>query len=267
MLQAYSKRVILFPAGASGHFLATFLAANPQEMSPTFRIDFGQHSATAVKFCNTYDDIVTELETGNHLTILSHCLEVSKLKTHPSHPKLYKIYPKTNVFGWIKNVHYKKQLVEYVDYSAADFVMRVDMHIMNIHDFYTQINLDNDIPDELTVDFGQLYNIEYLTDLYKTVNQKLPSQDTINFASDYVSKQFPPLEDCLSKDLIDIVKHVNPQDLFDLAIVIFIYEKNHNTVDKNRLWSIDDLPNTVPASIEFLLKNEKNYTIFKEANC
>ena len=267
MSSTYVKKVILFPAGASGHFLASFLCADPSSIHPEFRLDFNQSFSSVSKFCKTYEDIVNELDSGIHLTLVSHFLEVSKLQSHESKPQVYKIYPKTNIFGWIKNVFYKKQLVETIDYSGADFTMQVDIHLMHIHDFYTQLKLDQDLPDKLIVDFGQMYNMNYLVELYTTVNHQLPSDESLEFARQYIDKQFAPLDDCLSLNLQEIINHVNPQDKFDLATLIYIYEKNHNTVDRNRLWSIDDLPTTVTGSIEFLLKNEKNYTIFKDKSC
>jgi hypothetical protein len=263
LLNTYVKKVILFPAGASGHFLASFLCANPNVIPPAFRLDMNQDFGGVSKFCKTYDDIVSELDNSTTRIIVSHFQEVTKLRSHKNAPQLYKIYPKTNVFGWIKNVFAKKQLLETVDYSGADFVMQIDIHFMHIHDFYTQLKLDQDLPDDVVIDFGQLYDIEYLTELYTVVNRHPPAQETLDFARQYIDKQFPPMDDCVSLDLQEIISHVNPQDNFDLATLIFIYEKNHNTVDRNRLWSIDDLPTTIEGSIEFLLKNEKNYTIFR----
>jgi hypothetical protein len=50
--------------------------------------------------------------------------------------------------------------------------------------------------------------------------------------------------------------------LYDLAILLFMYEKNHNTVDQNRLWTINHIPVDVDQAVEFLVKNSKNYSIF-----
>jgi hypothetical protein len=86
--------------------------------------------------------------------------------------------------------------------------------------------------------------------------------ERIKFAEEYISKQFLPMSDCDSKSMEKIIKHVNPQDSFDIATVLFIYEKNHNTIDSNRMWTIDDLPNTVSDCIKFLISNKQNYLIF-----
>ena len=62
--------------------------------------------------------------------------------------------------------------------------------------------------------------------------------------------------------MVDIVNFIKPADLYDLAILLFIYEKNHNTVDQNRNWTIDDLPTDINHAIDFLVTNSKNYVIF-----
>ena len=267
----------MFQAGSSGNFLATLLTTGNIYVLPNARIDLGQRISSAVfisgeqssdKRFNDFDsdicckNIKDAIVNDQRQVILSHYQQVSKLKDFDSTTWIKKIVPGTNIFGWIKNIVHKKQYVELIDLRNTNFRYQVDGNLMNLKTWYDLNQQDNDIPADMTIDFGKMYDIAYLVDLYKSANGSYPDDLRIKFAEEYISKQFPPLGDCDSKSITDIIKHVNPQDPFDIATVLFIYEKNHNTVDSNRLWSIDDLPNTVSDSIEFLIANERNYLIF-----
>ena len=84
----------------------------------------------------------------------------------------------------------------------------------------------------------------------------------MQWAQQYIDQQFSLIDYIDSPSMTDIATHVQPQDFFDLAAVLFMYENYHNTVDRNRNWSIDHLPNDVNDALHFLLDNQKNYTIF-----
>jgi hypothetical protein len=273
----YNKKVILFPAGSSGHFLSAMLTTGNILVLPNYRIDLMQTVSSAIfitgehssdnKF-NEFDsdvcvqNIKNEIINGRHQVILSHYRQVSKLKDFESNNWIKKIVPGANIFGWIKNLVYKKQQIEQIDLRNTTFRFQVDANFMNIDTWYN-INLqDNDTPAEMLIDFGKIYDIQYLVDLYKEANGSEPNNLRIKFAEDYIANQFPLVSDCDSKSMLDIVNHVNPKDSFDIATVLFIYEKNYNTIDSNRLWTIDNLPQTVHECIEFLIANEKNYLIF-----
>jgi len=277
MTKNYNKKVILFPAGASGNFLASLLTTGTISVLPNSRIDLGQTISSAVlvtgehspdsKFNDFESDICLKnikdaVMYDQRQVILSHYQQVTKLREFESTNWIKKIVPGTNIFGWIKNIVYKKQYVEMIDLTKAGFQYQVDGNLMNLRTWYDLNLQDNDTPADMTIDFGRMYDITYLADLYKSANGSLPDDLRIKFAEEYISKQFPPLNDCDSKSMIDIIEHVNPKDPFDIATVLFIYEKNHNTIDCNRLWTIDNLPNTIPKCIEFLINNEQNYLIF-----
>ena len=247
----YKHQVILFHAGASGNFLANFLIVDKTLLKPQFRIDWQQTNTNVIFAGNSssvdrrtvfFDDSVLQkicnlVEQGNHQVVLSHYLAVSKLRDIKKHVWVRKIYPKTNIFGLIKNIHYKKQTLEFTDYSGTDFRNRVDQAFMVINDNYQTIQQDQDCPDDLTIDFGLLYNIQYLKDIFESVHGFLPDQLKIDWAQTYIDQQFASLNDCDYKDMQHIIEHVQPQDFFDVALVLFIYEKNHNTIDCNRLRS------------------------------
>jgi hypothetical protein len=273
----YSKKVILFQAGSSGNFLAALLTTGNIFVLPNTRIDLGQRISSAVfisgeqssdKRFNDFDsdvclkNIKTAIMHDQRQVILSHYQQVSELREFESTNWIKKIVPGTNIFGWIKNIVHKKQYVELVDTRSTNFRYQVDGNLMNLKTWYDLNQQDKDVPTNMTVDFGRMYDITYLADLYKSANGSYPDDLRIKFAEEYINKQFPPLGDCDSNSMIDIIEHVKPLDSFDIATALFIYEKNHNTIDSNRLWSIDDLPNTVSGSIEFLIANERNYLIF-----
>jgi len=281
MTKKYNKKVILFAAGASGNFLASLLTTGNTLVLPNSRIDLGQKLSSAVfvtgdhsqdfKFNDFDSDICLKnikdaIMHDQRQVVLSHYQQVSELREFESTNWIKKIVPGKNIFGWIKNIVYKKQYVEMIDLTNTRFRYQVDGNLMNLKTWYNLNLLDDDTPADMTIDFGRMFDITYLVDLYKSANGSLPDDLRIKFAEEYISKQFSPLSDCDSKSMIDIIEHVNPKDPFDIATVLFIYEKNHDTIDRNRLWSIDNLPNTIPECIKFLINNERNYLIFKRKN-
>lgn len=274
----YKHQIILFHAGASGNFLANFLIIDKILLNPQFRIDRHQHNnnimfvgntsnvdSRIVFFDNTVlDSIRKHITQETHQILLSHYLAVSQLRNIREDVWVRKIYPKTNIFGLIKNIHFKKQTLESIDYSTVDFKNKIDQSFMAIDDHYQLIQQDQDCPDDLTIDFGMLYNTKYLVDLFKSVHGFKPDELKMKWAQTYIDQQFVTCNDCEYKDMQQIINHVQPKDFFDVALVLFMYEKNHNTIDQNRLWTIDNLPNNVNDALEFLKINSKKYTIFNK---
>ena len=272
----YKHQVILFHAGASGHFLANFLIVDKNLLRAQFRIDWQQYNTNIVfagnsssvdnrivYFDKTVLDKINEmLEHSTSQVILSHYLAVSQLRDVKQDVWVRKIYPKTNIFGLIKNINFKKQSLEFVDYSQTDFRTRVDQAFMIIDDYYRMLRQDQDCPDDLTIDFGLLYNIQYLTDLFESVHGFSPDQLKLDWAQDYISQQFATCSDCDYKNMQQIIDYVQPKDFFDVALVLFIFEKNHNTIDQNRLWTIDHLPDNINDALAFFITNSTKYTIF-----
>lgn len=276
MSKKYNKKVILFRTGSGGNFLASLLTTGTIFVLPNSRIDLGQTVSSAVfitgeqssdaKFNDYASDVCLQniknaIMHDQRQVILSHYQQISELKEFKSTNWIKKVVPGTNIFGWIKNVVYKKQYVELIDFSGANFRYQVDGNLMNLKTWYNINQQDKDIPPDMTINFGRMHDITYLIELYKSANGSYPDDERIKFAEEYTNKQFTPLGDCDSKSMKDIIEHVKPRDSFDIATALFIYEKNHNTFDSNRLWSIDNLPNTVDGSIEFLIANERNYIL------
>ena len=277
MLKEYTKKVILFPAGASGNFLAAFLTEGTIFVAANNRIDLGQQLSSSVfitgsnsldkRFIDSDSDVCLQniknsIISGSHQVILSHYQKVSNLVDFCQYAWIKKVSPAENVFGWLKNIVYKKQYIEQADIRHVSYSHQVDENFIHLQTWYDINQLDLDRPSDMTIDFSKIHDINYLISLYQSANGNQPDDSRIKFAEEYISKQFLPLGDCKSTSMTDIIKHVTPRDPFDIATVLFIYEKNHNTLDRNRLWTIDNLPNTIPDCIEFLIANEKNYTFF-----
>ena len=261
-MNSYQKKIILFPAGASGHFLAAFLTVGKLFVKPQYRIDVGQTVTSAIFVPSDLKKIKNEITNGAHQTVLSHYNDVSHLSDFKNQHWIRKIYPHTNTFGWLKNVFYKKQQVEFVDFTQAEMLVQLDAMIENMKEFYFMLKNETDCPADLTVDFGKITDLNYLTDLHIDANGHCPDEEKIEMAKKYIELQGRPIDNCDSLSMEELADKIAPRDLYDLAILLFMYEKNHNTVDQNRLWTINHIPVDVDQAVEFLVKNSKNYSIF-----
>lgn len=262
-MKKYQKKIILFPAGASGNFLSAFLTTGSVHVKPQFRVDLGQTVSSAIFVPPNLEQIKHTIDNDQHQTILSHYSAVSNLREYSDRHWVRKIYPHSNVFGWLKNVFYKKQQIERVDYTQADILTRFDSLFENIKDFYFTLKADTDYPDDLTINFGNITNLDYLIELYIDSNGIEPDLEKKQFAQSYIDVQHPAIDDSDCLYMEDIVKLITPKDLDDLVILLFMYEKNHKTIDQNRLWSIHDLPTDLDRAVDFLVDNSKKYSIFK----
>ena len=279
MSSACDKKVILFQVGASGHFLAEFLTIEDITVLPNRRIDHRQRLSSVFvdetsaehQFkggCSTdcIEAIKKAITNGDRRIILSHCDTVSEFRSFTDRVWIKKILPNTNFFGWIKNAVYKTHDVDQV--MKKNIAQQIDFFFTNLKHWYEINRADQDRPNDMTIDFGKLYDTQYLTDLYRSANGCDPSESRIEFAEQYISNQFDPMDDCPATDMRDIIDHINPKNSFDIATALFMYEKNHNSVDQNRWWTVEDFPGSIPQCIEFLIANSQNYSIFsKNSNC
>jgi hypothetical protein len=126
MTKNYNKKVILFPAGASGNFLASLLTTGTIFVLPNSRIDLGQTISSAVfvtgehspdsKFNDLTSDICLKnikdaIMYDQRQVILSHYQQVTKLREFESTNWIKKIVPGTNIFGWIKILCIKNNML------------------------------------------------------------------------------------------------------------------------------------------------------------
>jgi len=258
----YQKKIILFPAGASGHFLSAFLTTGNNYVTAQHRIDLGQTLSNSTFVPSDLEKIKHTIVNDNCQTILTHYDKISNLREFENQHWLRKIYPHTNTFGWLKNVFYKKQTIESVKFTQSDMLVQFDAMFENMKDFYFILSADTDCPSELTIDFGKITDLNYLIKLYNEANGSNPSEDKIAFAQTYIDLQNKPINDCNLLNMEDLATMIDPQDLYDLVTLLFMYEKNHNTIDQHRLWTINDLPTDINCAVDFLIKNSKKYSIF-----
>ena len=134
----------------------------------------------------------------------------------------------------------------------------------NIVEFYNCTKDDIDCPEDYLIEFCRLYDVDFLKNLYQEVNGKTAPLSKIDWANEWISKQFRLYEYTDSQNIEEIIKIINPQDAFDLAAVLFTYENNWNTLNQSRMWTINELPNTIEESKKFLISNAHNYTFFKD---
>jgi hypothetical protein len=255
------KKVILFWPGASGHFLAEFMSSNNTTVDPTFRMDIGSMRKAGV-FASDLLTIQDLIVNDTRETILSHYMNISDLSEFYNDNWIKKIYPGTNLIGLIKNIFYKKQQVEVIDWSQANYQTQFDGYFENIKNWYFEITQDVDLPQNHLIDFGQLQDIDFLKDLYCQFYNQEPARQKIDFAKSYIDKQDRIINDVEFLNIEEIIDFINPSSLLEIALVLFLYEKNHNTVDQNRDWTIDELPGNLDSALRFLTNNAKAYTIF-----
>ena len=279
MSSGYDKKVILFQVGASGHFLAEFLNTGDITVLPNQRIDYKQrlssvfidetsadHQFKGGCSVDCIDAIKKAISIEDRRIILSHCDAVSEFKQFTNKVWIKKILPNTNFFGWIKNAVYKTHNIDQV--MKQNITQQIDFYFTNLKHWYKINRADQDRPIDMTIDFGKLYDIQYLIDLYISANGCEPNNTRIKFAQQYICNQLSPIHDCQATDMTDIIEHVTPKNSFDIATVLFMYEKNHDSIDQNRWWTFDHFPDSIPQCIEFLIANSQNYSIFsKDSNC
>lgn len=275
----FKKQLILFYPGGSGQFLSQFLSHDWDKSEAKLRLDTGiinelqaQDRQVYMIAGKSYDrwneedrnKICEMLENGNNQIILSHHLNISDFRKYSNEVWTRKIFPKTNVFGMIKNNQLKKYDLELTNYTTTNLGTRVDNIFLIMHELYKDLRGDKDTPDDLTIDFGMLYDIDFLIDQHKDVHGYRPHDEKIAWAEKYIELQFEPIEDCDYKDIDQLIEYIQPKDPFDVALLIYLYEKNNDTIDIGRLgWSIDKLPNSIDDAVLYIKENSKRYSKFE----
>ena len=262
-------KIILFPGGCGGNFLADWLTLNEESMRPpNFQVDL-KGVKGRLKYItlseNWWVDERFPLGMVSHLSLLN-SEEVEKVKTDifdlnarttdicithitdltglqkliELEAKYILIWPKTNQYGWIKNTWYKNQ---YVDKSQFYNML---YHIENYVDiFKTMITPSN------FLDFGDILDLPILEKLYLEINGIEVSNYKKTWAKEYITKQFKRLDDISSQDYFEIRNAVNPCDLFDVAILLYLFKRNNNDVG---FWGTKyyDVPSNYMEALKFL---------------
>lgn len=260
----------MFDCGLGGNFLANFMSTK-SELEPSFRVDWQQINPAidmiGPRRLQEFDDaewlkvIDAWVRKKDRHTMLTHYVKISNLLQYSDQCWIRKIVADNYMLSHAKNAYFKIKQLEQVNYETTLSVW-VDEMLMYLSEFYRISLNDKDRPADYVIEYHKLYDIDFLTNLYIEINGAKPPQQKLVWAQEYINKQFPLLPYPKSTTMEGIVAEINPRDAFDVAACLFVYENNWKTIDRNRLWTIDDLPNDVDQAIEFLLKNQKNYKIF-----
>lgn len=210
---------------------------------------FTDNEAQAVK------DKIFKIPYRNTDVILTHIIDsvgLASLILEPAH--YITIWPITNRFGWIKTSYNKNKVTNtaYHDHRINQFE-----HLINFITMYDEGSQTLDLCHGEVFDYGRLQDIDSLIDLYKRSNGNPPSDEKIDWAMRYIDQQFKPINPSSIGNLGDLIKETNPTDLFDLAILVYVYEKNNPAL--RRIWSVDDVPDDPMIALDFLRHNHKNY--------
>ena len=277
-------KIVLFPGGCGGNFIADWLTLNESTMrDPKFQIDgksskespidgidpgtgwwfdprfklgmirntslFTDNEAQAVK------DKIFKIAYRNTDVVLTHIVDsvgLSRLISQPAH--YITIWPITNKFGWMKTIYHKNNVYDtaYHDNSINQFE-----HLLNYITMYdTEFEALDTYQGEV-FDYGLLQDIDSLIDLYQRSNGRLPSDQKIDWAKRYIAQQFKPINPTVVGNLIDLIRETNTKDLFDLAILVYVYEKSNPGL--KRIWSVDDVPDDPNLAFDFFTRNHMRY--------
>ncbi len=220
------KTVIVFREGQSGHFLKSVILKNNLG-NVRFRMD--------------------ERYPANNIT-LTH--ENNYDKHRAEFDLVLRVLPTRQIYHAIYNNFMKKLIAE--EYSALvldtwhkDPLFWHDRCYYNIVEYHDLITADiqhNCYPN--VIDFDQLLDSNYLSDVLTKYFQIVLDQDRDNIIQRYKSLQLPMDLDHLCTRMEDIVTVV-PDDLLTknpwfFSYCIHKYERGNNFTHKNRLWSINN---------------------------
>jgi hypothetical protein len=102
----------------------------------------------------------------------------------------------------LKNIFYKKQQVEIIDWSQANYHRQFDGYFENIKNWYFEITQDVDLPQNHLIDFGQLQDIDFLKDL-----DSILSIESINYEkiADYYAHSSKEMQHFMERSALVII--------------------------------------------------------------
>jgi hypothetical protein len=219
---------IVFCEGHSGHFLRAVILNHPSSVAAMRISD---------QLDNSCNGLSIQLTHNVHDTLGSDCV--------------LRILPTRNIYNAIYNIFMKKILIE--EFPAIDLANWVDDPVFwydkcyyHIQEYYHRIH--NDISTNTiqhVIDFDQLTNLEYLTDL---LHQYFHLEFTDNrraLVAKYSELQLQiNLEDDSTVDMQDILApvtdHMLLQNPWFWAYAVFKFEHNNNLTEQHRLWSVNN---------------------------
>jgi len=286
MLQ--SKLLIMFPQGGSGNFLANWLTDNDSILD--FRhmrwidqsgININRHKVSIrfddnlpsryMSLCGIITDIdpilenehqkdfflrsITYSDRADVRLIITHIFDEERLINYlPYETRILKIWPLSNRFGFYKSA-LTKMFKSFLDDYEHKNIGRFE-HLYNTIEMYNNFFDTAPQPHDL-IDYADLLDIDYLTSLHESLLGNLPSDTKRRWAEEYIANQ--PKSMCCDheSDYHEIRKDIYFDSLLDVAILLFIYEKNNPHL--RRCWSIDDVPSDMESALVYIDQHSKDY--------
>jgi hypothetical protein len=171
--------------------------------------------------------------------------------------KIIRITPKTKIFQAIASAFYKLGPGANPGISTSvDYAFEYIKDYFNLHG-----NLDPlpTIENSLIIDFGDLTLFDNLSYISKNIFNVSCKDEHYKFFKEYWQLQKIPVDETLlqfhitKEDLLDIYTKI--EDPFHIACFIFIYEYYNNLKEKERTWSIDNVPLSYHQLINFMQYN------------
>ena len=239
--------IISFREGCSGNWLATLLTLNNMHIDAEFRQD-GDGTRIPENVFHfdgnaTYQTVQSVDQYNGEKFITCHSTDYKLLREIYPKKTIIRITPKTKIFQSISAAFYK---------LGPGDTATVDLAHEYISDYYKIFTYKDPLPElenSYIIDFGELSQIDSLTQICKTRFDVELKDNHIKFFNDYWSLQKEIVEESqlffgISKDQL-LILFDKKNSVFDRACFIYFYEKFNNLVEHQRKWSIDHVPDTI----------------------
>tara|TARA_B100001093_G_scaffold110623_1_gene102908 strand:+ start:290 stop:970 length:681 start_codon:yes stop_codon:yes gene_type:complete len=197
------------PRGASGHFLGHFLHPEFKANTSDIRVDSLTENNPIYSYIKSNNDGHT-----HDMDYTSSNEKVLRILTPTRSEKIKAVF----------NIFYKNHLVN--NFILATIVNKFFVNLLNIAD--TEYN-QSDINDTISVNYKDIFNLLYLSELYYNVNNTICPDYKIEYAHSYISSH------------IDLYNNWSYKALEK----IFNFEYDNNLIEsvsgKMRNWSIDEI--------------------------
>jgi hypothetical protein len=240
--------IISFCEGCSGHWLGILLSFDDNfQTTAKFKQDADQINIKKSKIFTCFGEFDEDLirhkrNYRNEKIIVSHSTNYNLLRQLWPDEIIYRIRPKTKIFKSIALCFLKKTEVHS---TSVDKILHT---INRYYQSHLDDNLEPMLPNTYTIDFGQLSNPLYIEQIFNITL----SDNQLNFLKDYWELQ-QNVEPVSERDLKKFITKEELYSIFskeisayNLAIFIHIYESMNDLKEQSRLWTIDDISESLP---------------------
>jgi hypothetical protein len=226
-----NKVIISFREGCSGSWLAELL------MGSTFTVFYrqdqnGKNIPKGVFHFNGHEDSQVHQaieQFSGETCITCHSTNYKLLKHHWPNHKIVRIKPHTHVLDSIEASYNKLGTGE--NYESVDLAFEYIKQYCFLHN---KLDPVPQIDNSCVIDYGQLRYLDKLTEICRNIFDVELSARQLEFAQDYWNLQ------------------TSKSQVFKIARYIYEYETRNNYQEKHRLWSINDIIESVSEPYEFL---------------